>query len=131
MSWSDPIADMLTRIRNSQSAGAESVEMPHSKLKGEIVRLMKREGYINDFSVEGNVKKTLRVFLKYSGDGEPAIRGLRRDSLTGRRLYAGRNAIPRVLGGMGVTLVSTSQGVLTGKEARKRGIGGELICSIW
>jgi len=131
MSWSDPISDMLTRIRNAHSAGQETVVMPHSILKGEVVRVLKREGYINDYTVEGNLKKTLRVFLKYNSADEPAIRGLRRNSKSGRRVYVGHQKIPRVLGGMGIAILSTPNGILTDKEARKRGIGGELICSVW
>lgn len=132
MSWSDPISDMLTRIRNAQAAGLESLGMPHSKLKGELVRILKREGYINDFGVEGSTaKKTLRVFLKYVNGSEPAIRGIRRNSTAGRRVYVGRQAVPRILGGMGVAIISTPRGILTDKEARKQGLGGEWICSIW
>jgi small subunit ribosomal protein S8 len=131
MSWSDPIADMLTRIRNAHGAGLEAVEMPHSKMKGEIVRVLKREGYVGDYVVEGSVKKTLRIFLKYGSDGEPAIRGLKRTSHAGRRQYVPSAGVPRVLGGMGVAVLTTSQGVLSDKDARKRGIGGELICSVW
>lgn len=131
MSWTDPIADMLTRIRNAHGAGLETVGMPHSKMKGEIVKVLKREGYVADYVVEGNVKKTLRIFLKYGSDGEPAIRGLRRSSHCGRRKYATRGSVPRVLGGMGIQVLTTSQGVLSDKDARKRGIGGELICSVW
>jgi len=131
MSWSDPIADMLTRIRNGQAAGAEVVEVPHSRLKGEIVRLLKREGYISDFVVEGSVKKVLRVYLKYDRERRPAIQGLKRESMAGRRKYVSWDKIPRVLNGLGVAIVSTPAGVLTDRDARKRRVGGELLCSVW
>jgi small subunit ribosomal protein S8 len=131
MSWSDPIADMLTRIRNAQRAGLEMVEMPHSSLKGEIVRVLKREGFIHDHVVDGSTKKTLRVYLKYGPGHEPAIQGLKRESKAGRRVYASVRAVPRVLDGMGVAILSTSSGVMTDKEARKRRVGGEVVCLVW
>lgn len=131
MSWSDPIADMLTRIRNAQGAGLEELEMPGSRLKAEIARILKAEGYISDYEVEGAVKKTLRVGLKYTDDAEPVIRGIRRESKPGLRRFCGWKEIPRVLGGLGMSVVSTSQGVMTGREARRRKLGGELVCSIW
>jgi len=122
---------MLTRIRNGQAAGAEVVEVPHSRLKGEIVRLLKREGYISDFVVEGSVKKVLRVYLKYDRERRPAIQGLKRESMAGRRKYVSWDKIPRVLNGLGVAIVSTPAGVLTDRDARKRRVGGELLCSVW
>ncbi len=132
MSWSDPIADMLTRIRNAQRAGLEDVSMPSSRLKAEVARIFKSEGYILDFKVEGDVKKSLVIELKYSDqDSEPAIRGLRRESKPGLRRFCGWKDIPRVLGGLGTSVLSTSQGVMSGREARRRKIGGELLCSIW
>ena len=132
MSWSDPIADMLARIRNAQRAGLEDVSMPSSRLKAEVARIFKAEGYILDFKVEGDVKKTLTVELKYSDqDNQPAIRGLRRESKPGLRRFCGWKDIPRVLGGLGTAVLSTSQGVMSGREARRRKIGGELLCSIW
>ena len=132
MSWSDPIADMLTRIRNAQCAGLEDVSMPSSRLKAEVARIFKSEGYILDFKVEGDVKKSLVIELKYSDqDSEPAIRGLRRESKPGLRRFCGWKDIPRVLGGLGTSVLSTSQGVMSGREARRRKIGGELLCSIW
>ena len=132
MSWSDPIADMLTRIRNAQRAGLEDVSMPSSRLKAEVARIFKAEGYILDFKVEGDVKKSLVVELKYSdADATPAIRGLRRESKPGLRRFCGWKDIPRVLGGLGTSVLSTSQGVMSGREARRRKIGGELLCSIW
>ena len=132
MSWSDPIADMLTRIRNAQRAGLEDVSMPSSRLKAEVARIFKAEGYILDFKVEGDVKKSLVIELKYSDqDSEPAIRGLRRESKPGLCRFCGWKDIPRVLGGLGTSVLSTSQGVMSGREARRRKIGGELLCSIW
>ena len=132
MSWSDPIADMLTRIRNAQRAGLEDVSMPSSRLKAEVARIFKSEGYILDFKVEGDVKKSLVIELKYSDqDSEPAIRGLRRESKPGLRRFCGWKDIPRVLGGLGTSVLSTSQGVMSGREARRRKISGELLCSIW
>ena len=107
------------------------VEMPHSKLKGEIVRVLKREGYVQDYVVDGSTKKILRVFLKYGQGHEPAIRGLQRESKAGRRVYVVAEEIPRVLDGLGVALLSTSMGILTDNEARKRHVGGELVCTVW
>ena len=132
MSWSDPIADMLTRNRNAQRAGLEDVTMPSSRLKAEVARIFKAEGYIVDFKIEGDVKKSLVIELKYSDeDATPAIRGLRRESKPGLRRFCGWKDIPRVLGGLGTSVLSTSQGVMSGREARRRKIGGELLCSIW
>jgi small subunit ribosomal protein S8 len=131
MSWSDPIADMLVRIRNAHMAELEVVEMPHSKIKSEIARVLKKEGYITDYAVEGGVKKTLRVYLKYTQDHEPAILGLKRVSKAGRRKYVPADDIPRVLNGLGVAVMSTSAGIMTGKEARSKNIGGEVVCSVW
>jgi small subunit ribosomal protein S8 len=131
MSWSDPIADMLTRVRNAYRSGQDVAEMPHSKVKGEIVRVLKKEGYISDYAVEGNNGRTLRVYLKYVGERESAIRGLRRNSAPGRRQYVTWDKIPRVLGGAGLAIISTSLGIMSDREARKRKIGGEIICSAW
>ncbi len=131
MSLSDPIADMLTRIRNAHMAGHEVVEVPHSKLKGEITRVLKREGYINDYVVEGGVKKTLRLYLKYTGENEPAIRGLQRESKLGLRSYVAADEVPQILGGLGIAILSTSSGIMTGREAREKHVGGEVLCSIW
>jgi small subunit ribosomal protein S8 len=122
---------MLLRIRNALNAGHPSVEMPGSRLKGEIARVMKEEGYILDFNLETAVPRTLSIELKYDDDAEPAIRGLRRESRPGLRKFCGVQEIPYVLGGLGVSVVSTSGGVLSGKDARKRKLGGELICTIW
>jgi small subunit ribosomal protein S8 len=124
----DPIADMLTRIRNANLALHDAVDMPTSKLKVEIAKLLEAEGYITGWSVEGG---TLNVRLKYDRDRRRVISGLKRISRPGRRAYADRNSLPRILGGMGVAIVSTSQGLLTDQEARRRGVGGEVICSVW
>jgi small subunit ribosomal protein S8 len=128
----DPIADMLTRIRNANQALHDTVEMPTSKLKVEIARLLEQEGYIAGYSVEGDEpRRVLLVRLKYDRDRRRVISGLRRISKPGRRIYVDRNSLPRVLGGMGVAIVSTSQGLLTGQQARRRGVGGEIICTVW
>ena len=131
MSWSDPIADMLTRIRNAQAATHEMVEVPHSKLKAEIARVLKREGFITDYVSEGGAKKVLRVYLKYSPEGEPSIRGLQRVSRPGLRKHTGVDEIRPVLGGMGVAILTTSQGIMTDQEARRQRVGGEVLCSVW
>ncbi|WP_343232952.1 30S ribosomal protein S8 [Miltoncostaea marina] len=128
----DPIADMLTRIRNANTALHDVVEMPGSTLKAEIARVLKEQGYIQDYELrEGRVGTDLVVRLKYSRDRRRVISGLERVSKPGRRVYADRTTIPRILGGMGVAVLSTSQGVITGHEARRRGIGGEVLCSVW
>jgi len=128
---SDPISDMLLRIRNAQKAGLPSVELPGSRIKGEIARVMKDEGYITNFTMTNAVSRVLSIELKYNDDAEPAIRGLRRESKPGLRKFCGVQDIPNVLGGMGTAVLSTSGGVVSGKEARKRKLGGELICTIW
>ena len=128
MSWSDPIADMLTRVRNGLASGASTVDMPHSRLKREIAVVLKREGYIRDYTVEAG--RTLRLYLKYVA-GEPVIRGIRRHSSPGCRVYVQTGGLPRILGGMGLAILSTSAGILTDKEARKRNVGGEFLCSVW
>lgn len=132
MSWSDPIAGMLVQIRNAHMAGLDTAEVPHSKIKAEVIRIMKREGFVSDFVVEGGVsKKLLRIYLKYTGEREPAIRGMQRKSRPGLRSYVASGEIPRVLGGMGIAILSTSSGIMTGKEAKKRNVGGELLCVVW
>jgi len=128
---SDPISDMLTRIRNAIKAGHPSVELPGSRIKGEILRVMKAEGYITNFVMTSGVPRLLSIDLKYDNDAEPAIRGLRRESKPGLRRFCGVQEIPSVLGGMGTAILSTSGGILSGKEARRRKLGGELICTIW
>jgi len=128
---SDPISDMLLRIRNAQKSGLPSVELPGSRIKGEIARVMKDEGYITNFTMSNTVPRVLSIELKYNDDAEPAMRGLRRESKPGLRKFCGVQDIPNVLGGMGTAILSTSGGVISGKEARKRKLGGELICTIW
>jgi small subunit ribosomal protein S8 len=132
MSMTDPIADMLTRIRNAISRKYESVRIPCSKQKIEIARILKEEGFIRSYAIaeDGN-HKVLVVDLKYSGRNQSVIQGLRRTSRPGLRLYAGKDAIPRVQGGLGLAILSTSQGVLTGRESRRRQIGGEVLCYVW
>jgi small subunit ribosomal protein S8 len=128
----DPIADMLTRIRNANLALHDTVEIPASRLKAEIARVLDEQGYIDGFAVEdAEVGKTIRITLKYDEQRRRVISGLDRVSKPGRRVYADRTTLPRVLGGMGIAIVSTSQGVITGHEARRRGIGGEVVCSVW
>jgi small subunit ribosomal protein S8 len=131
MSWSDPIADMLTRIRNATKANLETVDIPHSKMKAEMLKALKSEGYIVDFVAEGTERKVERVRLKYGPDGTPAITGIQRRSKPGLRVYVGSAEIPRVLGGMGIVILSTSAGIMTGNEAKRRQIGGELLCAVW
>jgi len=126
----DPISDMLTRIRNANRALLPAVEMPHSKMKESIAHILKREGYISDFAVEGKLPKKMNVKLKYQGK-KSVIEGLRRISTPGLRRYVGATDIPRGRGGLGVAVVSTSEGVMTGNQARKKNIGGELICYVW
>ncbi len=126
----DPISDMLARIRNANRALLPSVEIPHSRIKENIAGILKREGYIQDFSVEGKVPKNIKLRLKYQGK-KSVIEGLRRISTPGLRRYVGSTDIPRVRGGMGVAVLSTSEGVMTGTQARKKNIGGELVCYVW
>jgi len=131
MSWSDPIADMLTRVRNAQSAGIEIIEMPASRMKSDVAKVLKEEGYVSDYELEGDVKKVLRIALKYNAESKPVIRGIRRESKPGLRKFCGWKEVPRVLGGLGVAVISTSSGVMSGVEARRRKLGGEIICSVW
>ena len=128
----DPIADMLARIRNANKALHETTTLPASKLKIEIARLLKEEGYIRDFRIDpGDSFDTLVIELKYGRNRERAITDLRRVSKPGRRVYADKNHLPRVLGGLGTTIVSTSSGVVTGRRAEELGVGGEVICYVW
>ena len=128
----DPIADMLTRIRNANTALHDAVEMPGSTMKADVARVLKDQGYISDFELrEGRVGTDLVVKLKYSRDRRRVISGIKRISKPGRRVYVDRTSIPKILGGMGISVISTSQGVITGHEARRRGIGGEVVCSVW
>jgi small subunit ribosomal protein S8 len=126
----DPISDMLARIRNANLALLPSVELPHSKIKESIAGILKREGYISDFAVEGKLPKKIKLKLKYQGK-KSIIEGLRRVSSPGLRRYVGATEIPRVRGGLGVAVVSTSEGLLTDVQARRKNIGGELICYVW
>jgi small subunit ribosomal protein S8 len=126
----DPISDMLARIRNANRALLPGVEMPHSKIKESIASILKKEGYINDFAVEGKIPKTIKVKLKYQGK-KSIIEGLKRISTPGLRRYVGATDIPRVRAGMGVAVLSTSEGVMTGVQARKKNLGGELLCYVW
>lgn len=128
----DPIADMLTRIRNASLAGHERIEMPASKMKKAIALILKREGYIKDFDyISDNKQDILKLYLKYGPGDESAITGLKRISKPGLRVYAGKDELPKVLNGLGVAIISTSQGVMTDYEARKSDLGGEVVCYIW
>ncbi|OFW50271.1 MAG: 30S ribosomal protein S8 [Actinobacteria bacterium RBG_13_35_12] len=129
----DPISDMLTRIRNGFIAKMDSVSIPYSKLKTEIARILGEEGYITSYEIlkDESAGGIIKIYLKYSKDKKSIISGLKRISKPGLRVYAQRDEIPRVLGGLGTVILSTSKGVLTGKGAKKQGIGGEVICSIW
>lgn len=132
MSMTDPIADMLTRLRNANSAFHESVSMPYSKMKANIAVILEREGYINNFEVEdAKVGKTLTLNLKFGPNHERALAGLRRISKPGLRVYAKSTNLPQVLGGLGVAILSTSSGMLTDREAREKGVGGEVLAYIW
>ncbi|MEQ6886047.1 30S ribosomal protein S8 [Salicola sp. Rm-C-2C1-2] len=130
MSMQDPLADMFTRIRNGQMAEKMSVEMPSSKMKQSVAHVLRDEGFIEDFSVEGDKKPRLTVSLRYF-EGKPVIESIQRASRPGLRQYRGNSELPRVAGGLGVAIVSTSQGVMTDSAARKAGIGGEIICTVF
>ena len=131
MSFSDPIADMLTRIRNAQMAEHEVVDVPHSAVKAEIAHVLKKEGFIVDYVVESTGRKVIRIYLKYVNDTEPVIKGLERESRPGLRHYVSVDKLPKVLGGLGVAIISTSKGIMTCKEAKEQNVGGEFLCSIW
>jgi len=126
----DPISDMLTRIRNANRALLPGVEIPHSKIKENIAGILKKEGYINDFAIEGKLPRTIKMKLKYQGK-KSVIEGLRRISSPGLRRYVRSTDIPRVRGRLGVAVLSTSEGLMTGNQARKKNIGGELLCYVW
>lgn len=127
----DPIADMLTRIRNALAARHLKVDVPASRLKTEIARILKEEGYVLNFKVaEEGVRKTIKLYLKYQPGGRPVISRLDRISRPGCRVYVGRDEVPRVLGGMGVNILTTPRGVMTGRDARKAGVGGEILCQV-
>lgn len=132
MSFTDPIADMLTRIRNANMAEKKTVLVPYSKMKDELSKILKSEGYISDVVTENqDGRKVLTLYLKYRADRTPVIHGLKRESKCGCRKYVASDSIPRVLGGIGTAVLTTSKGVMTGKEARANSVGGELICTIW
>ena len=132
MTMTDPVADFLARIRNAIRARHQKVDVPASKLKLEIARILKEEGYIANFkSAEEDGHKLLRVYLKYGAGNETPISNLARVSRRGCRVYVGRTEIPRVLGGLGINILTTPRGVMTGKQARKQGVGGEILCEVW
>jgi small subunit ribosomal protein S8 len=128
----DPIADMLTRIRNANNANKDVVNMPASKMKINIAEILKEEGYISDYKiVETYPQNTLRIYLKYGENNEKVITGLKRISKPGLRVYAKKDEIPKVLGGLGIAIISTSMGIVSDKTARKNGVGGEVLCYVW
>ena len=135
MTMTDPIADMLTRLRNANQAYHDSTSMPHSKIKAGIAEILKQQGFITSYEViepgEGEVGKTLKITLKYGDSRERSIAGLRRISKPGLRVYAKSNALPKVLGGLGIAIISTSQGLLTDKEASLKSVGGEVLAYVW
>ena len=132
MNMTDPIADMLTRIRNGVRARLPKVDVPASRLKGEIARILKDEGYIANFKVLQDPRQgSIRVFLKYGPGREKVITDLQRVSRPGCRIYCGKGEIPRVYGGLGINILSTSHGVMTGREAARTGVGGEILCNVW
>jgi len=129
----DPISDMLTRIRNGCIANMDSVNIPYSKLKTEIAKILNEEGYIQSYEIlkDESISGIIRIYLKYNNDKDSIITGLKRVSKPGLRVYVKKDEIPRILGGLGTVIISTSKGVLTGTGAKKLGIGGEILCSIW
>ena len=128
----DAVADMLTRIRNANTASTEQIDLPSSKMKAAVADILKREGYIRDYAVDQTKPQaTLRIALKYTRNRERALTGLRRISKPGLRVYAKRTEVPRVLGGLGMSIISTSAGLMTDREARRRGIGGEVVAYVW
>ena len=132
MSMTDPIADLLTRLRNGLMARHKTVDVPASRVKAEIARILAEEGYLTGFElVEDDRQGLLRLQLKYGSSGEKVITGLERVSRPGRRVYCGKDEIPRVLGGLGITILSTPKGVLTGTASQRAGVGGEVLCNVW
>ncbi|ACL68892.1 30S ribosomal protein S8 [Halothermothrix orenii] len=132
MNITDPIADMLTRIRNANDTNKDVVNIPASNMKISIARILKEEGYIKDYKViEKKPQNALRIYLKYSKNGEKVISGLKRISKPGLRVYVKKDEVPKVLGGLGIAVLSTSRGILTDKQARQEGIGGEVLCYVW
>jgi small subunit ribosomal protein S8 len=132
MKLTDPVADMLTRIRNAIRARHQKVDVPASKLKLEIARILKEEGYVSNFkATEEEGHKVIRIYLKYDNNNDAVISNVARVSRPGCRVYVRRTEIPRVLGGMGINILTTPRGVMTGRQARKQGLGGELLCEVW
>ena len=132
MTMTDPIADMLTRIRNANSAGHKTVEVPASKIKKSIAEILKDEGYINGFEVKEDGKQgVIDIEMKYGPENEKVITGIKKISKPGLKVYAKADEVPKVLGGLGIAIISTSSGLITDKEARKLGVGGEVICYVW
>lgn len=132
MNLTDPVADFLTRIRNAYSARHQKLDVPASRLKAEIARILKEEGYIaNAKPVEEEGRQLLRVYLKYGANNEAAIRDLKRISKPGCRVYVGRDEIRRVQGGLGISILTTPRGLMTGRQARREGVGGEMLCEVW
>ena len=128
----DPIADFLTRVRNALAAEHPEVEVPSSRLKKDVARILKEQGYVSDFTVEPTtVGEVIRIQLRYTRDRKPVITGIERISRPGRRRYVGHGEVPRVLGGMGTSIISTSSGVMTGHEAKAKGVGGEVVAYVW
>ena len=128
----DPIADMLTRLRNANTAGHEKVDIPSSRLKVEIARILKKEGFVTGYKViDQDIQDILQVYLKYGSGNERVLRGITRTSKPGLRIYARSRKIPRVLSGMGIAIISTSKGIMTDREARNQGVGGEVLCHVW
>ena len=132
MVMTDPIADFLTRIRNANSVNHEKVEIPSSKMKKTLAEILKQEGYIKNFEyIEDGKQGLLRLYLKYGNDKQKVITGIKRISKPGLRIYARKDQLPRVLGGLGIAVISTSHGIMTDKEARKKQLGGEVVCYVW
>lgn len=132
MGMTDPVADFLTRIRNANTARLDKVEIPASKMKKDLAQILKKEGFIKDYEyIEDGRQGVLRVYLKYGENRQRVISGLKRISKPGLRVYAKKEELPKVLGGLGIAVISTSKGIMTDKEARKEGLGGEVICYIW
>jgi small subunit ribosomal protein S8 len=132
LSVTDPLADMLTRIRNANIAKLEATDIPSSKLKLRVAQLLKQEGYLKDYKlIEDNRQGVLRVYLKYGPEGREFIEGIKRISKPSRRVYVKKEQIPKVLGGLGIAIISTSKGIVTDSEAKKLNLGGELLCTVW
>lgn len=129
---SDPVADLLTRVRNALQARHSDVSIPHSKLKARIAEILMEEGYVQSVDIlPAGVQSSIKIGLKYTPDRQPTIIGLRRVSKPGLRVYAGRGEVPKAQGGLGITILSTSRGVMTDRDARRKGVGGEVLCEVW